>query len=169
MAPDISIPALIQSQRQFFRTGVTLSYTFRIEQLKKLKKIFTEHEAELIAALQKDLQKAPFESILNEILLVIKEIDYAISHLKKWMKDKSVSTPLSLWPARSFIQSEPYGCCLMISPWNYPVMLTFSPLIGAISAGNCVMIKPSEISTHTQRVISFLINKYFNSNYIIIS
>ena len=166
MVPIQDVSMMIHQQRYFFETGITLPITFRIQQLELLKSILQTHEAEIITALKLDLNKAPNESMLTELLLIKKEIEYVIKHLKKWARPKKVFTPLFLWPGRSVIRSEPYGIVLIIAPWNYPFMLTISPLIGAISAGNCVVVKPSEIAVHTHELILNLIQKYFPSEYI---
>src|SRR5579883_3291474 len=158
---------IINQQRQFFNTGATLPLPFRIEQLKKLKSLIQTHELDIIQALKQDLNKAPTEALLDEILLVTKEIDFIVKHLKKWARPKKVTTPLILWPARSEIYFEPYGCTLIMGPWNYPFLLIMSPLIGAISAGNCAVIKPSEIATHTQHVILRIINQHFPPHYLL--
>ena len=162
--PDFK--TLLDQQHQFFATGATLPIDFRIEQLKRLKSLLQTHESEIADALKKDLHKASMEAIFTEVLLVIKELDVVIKHLKKWMRPRKIPTPFFMWPGRSEIQFEPYGSVLIISPWNYPFMLIMSPLIGAISAGNCVILKPSEIAVHTENLITRLIATYFSPNYI---
>src|SRR5258708_4513272 len=127
---------LLKRQRDFFSRGNTLPIEFRIEQLKKLKSLIPAYEEELMIALQNDLQKTPMESFISEIYLVLDEIDFMIAHLKKWARAQKVSSPFPLfWPGTSTIQFEPYGCVLIIAPWNYPFLLLMSPLIGAIAAG----------------------------------
>lgn len=164
---DHSFQDVIDEQRQFFLSGATRPIAFRIEQLEKLKSILQMHEADIAAALQKDLHKPLTEAVLDEILLVLEEIKLIIKNLKKWSRPKKVSTPFpALWPGRSSIHYEPYGTVLIIGPWNYPFLLTISPLIGAISAGNCAVVKPSEIATHTQNLIVDLISNHFPSKYI---
>ena len=164
---DRNYKTILDKQQQFFASGETLSYAFRIEQLQKLKSILSTHENEIADALKKDLNKAPMEALVNEIFLVLDEIDYIIKRLKKWMKPQSVSTPFPiLWPGHSKIYSEPYGSVLIIGPWNYPFLLILSPLIGAISAGNCVVLKPSDVATHTENLLIELINHHFASHYI---
>lgn len=160
------VSQLLEKQRQFFASNVTKSISFRIEQLKKLKKMVVTHESDILLALQMDLNKSFAEGMMSEVLLVLKEIDYAIKYLKIWSKPKKVKTPLIFFPGKSYIHSEPYGCTLIMSPWNYPIMLAFSPLIGAISAGNCALIKPSEVAPYTQHIIVELINKWFDPDYI---
>ena len=159
--------SILAKQHAFFAKGLTQSIDFRIKQLHILKSILQQHEDDIVDALKKDLHKSKTESILNEILIIIKEIHFAIKHLKKWSRPKKVKTPFILWPARSAIYVEPYGSVFIIGAWNYPLMLIASPLIGAISAGNCVVIKPSELSTHTEKLMIQLINQYFPPEYII--
>lgn len=157
---------LLEEQREFFIKGNTLGINFRIEQLKKLKDLVKTHQSEIIEVLQRDIGKSPMETFITEISLVEDEILGAIKNLKKWMRRLKVSTPALLRPARSEIYREPYGCILIITPWNYPFLLLVLPLIGAMSAGNCAIVKPSEIATHTQNLMVKLINQYFPSHYI---
>lgn len=157
---------LLEKQRKFFASNTTKSIPFRIEQLKKLKKMLVTHESDILLALQMDLNKSFAEGMMSEVLLVLKEIDFAIKYLKKWAKPKKVKTPLLFFPGKSYIHFEPYGCALIMSPWNYPIMLAFSPLIGAISAGNCTIIKPSEAAPYTQHLIVEIISKWFEPDYI---
>ncbi len=165
---DMDFRQLILRQREFFATGQTLPISFRIEQLKKLKTLIQSHEQEIMDALNKDLRKPPMEAYLTEIGLVIDEINFIIKNLKKWAKPQKTATPFPLlWPGISKIYFEPYGCVLIIGPYNYPFLLTMSPLIGAISAGNCAFIKPSEVATHTQQLIIDLINKNFDPGYLV--
>lgn len=166
ISPAMNFKKMIDEQRQFFNSGQTLPLSFRKQQLTKLKSLLQVHETQIAEALYKDLHKAPMEAIFNEILLVTKEIDFIIKNLHKWARPTKVPTPIILWPGRSEIHFEPHGCTLIIGPWNYPFMLVFSPLIGAICAGNCALIKPSEIAVHTQNLIAEIINTNFPSNYI---
>lgn len=159
-------PLLLDKQRQFFASGQTRPLAFRIEQLRKLKDMILKHEAAICEAVYRDLRKPAAETIINEILMVSKEIDFVIKHLCKWAAPKRIRTPLFLWPGRSRIYHEPYGSVLIISPWNYPFMLLIAPLIGAISAGNCAILKPSELAPHTEQLIVSLIRDYFTEEYI---
>ncbi len=160
------IKEIISKQRTFFETGVSKDVSFRIETLKRLKKAIVENEREIMTALRKDLNKVPFESYVTEIGLVIEEIDAAIKHLPRWSKSKRVKSPLKHFPSRSYIYPEPYGIALIIAPWNYPFQLALLPLVGAIAAGNCALIKPSEYSPYTSKVIDRLISKNFNPSFI---
>ncbi len=136
---------IIISQRNFFQTGKTKNIDFRIEQLKTLKQAIIEHEQVITQALQADLHKPEFEIYLTE-LSVIKEIDYAIKHIKTWTKPKKAAVPFEFFSYSARIYPEPLGVVLIISPWNYPFNLIISPLVGAIAAGNCTVIKPSELA-----------------------
>src|SRR5579872_6387622 len=125
---------LLRQQRQFFNTGATYPIPFRIEQLKQLKSLIKTYEPDIITALKQDLNKPSLEALLHEIILVNKDIDLAIKHLKQWAKPQKVATPFYLWPGHSKIYFEPYGCTFIIGPWNYPFLLIMLPLVGAISA-----------------------------------
>ncbi|MHC5610129.1 MAG: aldehyde dehydrogenase [Nostoc sp.] len=160
-----NIGDIIQNQREFFRTGKTKDITFRIEQLKNLKQAIIEHEQSIVEALQADLHKPELETYLTEIG-VIKEIDYAIKHLKKWSKPKKAAVSFDFFSYSAKIYPEPLGLVLIIGPWNYPFQLIISPLIGAIAAGNCAIIKPSEIASHTSHIIAEIIAKHFDPAYI---
>lgn len=156
---------IIQNQRDFFQTGKTKDINFRIEQLKNLKQAIIEHKQSIVEALQADLHKPELESYLTEIG-VIKEIDYAIKQLKNWTKPKKAAVSFDFFSYSAQIYPEPLGVVLIIGPWNYPFNLIISPLIGAIAAGNCAIIKPSEIASHTSGIISKIIAKHFDPAYI---
>lgn len=160
------IQCIIASQRQFFSTGKTLDINFRLESLKKLKAAIINHEQAIIDATGRDLRKPLMESYTSEIGMVINEINYALKNLRNWAKPQRVRSPLMVFPAKSYIFTEPYGNVLIISPWNYPIQLTMAPLVGAIGAGNCSIIKPSEFSKASEGVIKQIINEAFASNYI---
>ncbi|MFN6515972.1 MAG: aldehyde dehydrogenase [Nostoc sp. CreGUA01] len=160
-----NIHEIIQHQREFFQTGKTKDVNFRIEQLQTLKRAIIEHEQEIIEGLQADLHKPVVETYLTEIG-VIKEIDYAIKHLKTWAKPKKAPVSLDFFSYSARIYPEPLGVVLIISPWNYPFQLAISPLVGAIAAGNCAIIKPSEIASHTSSIVAKIITKYFQLAYI---
>lgn len=157
---------IIQDQSDFFYNGNTLDLNFRIDMLKKLKNAIKRNEDRFIDALKTDLNKSSCESFFTEIGSIYAEIDYHIRNLKKWAKPKRVKTPLTLFPGSSYIYNDPYGVCLIISPWNYPLQLSIIPLIGAISAGNTVILKPSELSPFTSTLIVEIINSTFEMNYI---
>lgn len=163
---SISIKDTITRQRDFFNKGGTRDLSFRVDQLKKLKVAIDEKESHILQALKADMNKPPFEAYASEIGLVIKEINCAIKHLKSWARPKRVSTPMVHLPARSIIACDPYGVSLIIGPWNYPFQLVLSPLVGAVAAGNCAVVKPSELSPHTSRVIAQIIAKAFDPAHV---
>ncbi len=154
------------SKRNFFESGKTRKYEFRIEQLKKLKNSIKEYEDDIIKAMKIDLGKPTFEAFTSEIGILYEELNIAIKNLSSWMKKKSVSTPIFLFPSKSYILPEPKGVVFIISPWNYPFQLAISPLIGAIAAGNCALVKPSNQSKATEEIIFKLISETFDDNYI---
>ncbi|MEH2286725.1 aldehyde dehydrogenase [Nostoc sp.] len=156
---------IIQTQREFFQTGKTKDVTFRIEQLKNLKQAIIEHEQPIVEALEADLHKPEVETYLTEIS-VIKDIDYAIKHLQNWTKPQKAPVSWDFFSYSAKIYPEPLGVVLIIGPWNYPFNLIISPLIGAIAAGNCAIIKPSEIASHTSDVIAKIIAKHFDPAYL---
>ncbi|PKL85059.1 MAG: aldehyde dehydrogenase [Ignavibacteriae bacterium HGW-Ignavibacteriae-1] len=160
------IDLLLHKQRDFFDSNRTKEISFRIDMLKKLYAIIEKNENRIIDALYLDLHKGITEAYTSEISFILKEIEKAISSLKKWNKPKKVWTPLINFPAKSYYCYEPYGIALIIAPWNYPFGLTMSPLIGAISAGNCAILKPSEMSVNTAKLMSDLINSNFPPEYI---
>lgn len=157
---------ILYCQREYFESDATKSIEFRLAQLKKLKKLIRQHEDIILEALKQDLGRHPMESYISEIMLLINEINHCIKKLKSWAKPKSVENNFYLYPAESKIYYDPFGVCLIISPWNYPFFLTIRPLIGAISAGNCVTLKCSEYASYTSRVIVELINQHFPQEYL---
>lgn len=152
--------------KSFFSTQATLPLAFRIEQLEKLRNAIVEKEQILLKALQKDLGKHPFESYASEIGFVLQSIRHTIKHLKKWMKPKKVRSTWSLFPSKGEILNEPYGTVLIIGPFNYPFQLLIEPLIGAIAAGNCAILKPSELVPTVSVVVTEKINTTFEPAYI---
>ena len=158
--------ALLRQQREFFQTGKTKPIDFRIAQLKTLKQAIVEYETAINDALKADLNKSVFETYLTEIAVVKKEIEYAIKHIKTWVKPQKASIPIEQLPASGKIYPEPLGIVLIISPWNYPLQLVIVPLVGAIAAGNCAVLKPSEFACHTTEVLIKMLQKYFDPTYI---
>lgn len=152
---------IIASQRSFFKEGKTKEVAFRIEKLRLLKQIIEEHETEICDALYKDFKKPKFESVLSETAFIISELDHIIKKLKSWAKPKKISSSIINFPSSDYIYSEPYGACLIIAPWNYPFQLAISPLIGAIAAGNTVVLKPSELSANTSQILFDILEKVF--------
>ncbi|MFV0605342.1 MAG: aldehyde dehydrogenase [Niabella sp.] len=157
----------LQLMSGYFNSGATREYDYRKEQLQKLKKTVLKYEDALNAALYKDLHKSKEESWLTEIGMVISEIDYFIKNLDTLMQPKKVATNLLNIPGKSYIVPEPLGVILIIAPWNYPFQLSFMPLVGAISAGNCVVLKPSEFATATEAVMKKIIDETFDIKYVI--
>ena len=156
----------VSNQRLFFNKHQTKKISFRIEQLKLLKQAILDNEAAITKALKADLNKSELESYVTEIGICLEEIKYALKHIRSWVKPKKVRTPLPYLPASSKVYSEPLGVVLVIGAWNYPLQLIISPLIGAIAAGNCVIIKPSEIAVNTSTLLAEIIPKYFDSSFI---
>ncbi|MFL2131890.1 aldehyde dehydrogenase [Ruoffia sp. FAM 20858] len=153
-------------QEMFLRSGITLDVKFRIRQLKRLKEAIKAHDVLIYDALKKDLNKPVFESYVTELGSVYSEIDYMIKHVKDWAKPKRVPTSLAHFYSKSHIYQEPYGRVLIIAPWNFPIQLSFVPLVGAITAGNCVVLKPSELAPYTARVIQQIIESVFAREYV---
>jgi aldehyde dehydrogenase (NAD+) len=158
------IPALLKKQREFFRTGQTRSLEFRQAQLAKLKRYILEYQDEVLAAVKADLNRSTFEGYFE--IAALSEIKYAQKHLKEWMQPKKIKTSIEQFPGSAFIQPEPLGVALVIAPWNYPFQLTMSPLVGAIAAGNCAIVKPSELAANTSKVIAKIIRTAFDPEYI---
>ena len=160
------IKTILNRQREYFTTGATLSERFRREQLGKLKTSLQRHEADLDLALQQDLGKSRMESYMCEIGLTLSELTWIQKHLIGLMKEKRVPTPLSQFAARSFRSPSPYGTVLIMSPWNYPVLLTLDPLIDAIAAGNTAVVKPSAYAPATAAVLQKIIEECFPAEYV---
>jgi aldehyde dehydrogenase (NAD+) len=159
--------ASLEKMRQYLKGGTTLSCKFRKEQLKKLKASILKHEEDLYAALYTDLKKSKEETWVTETGMVLAELNNAIRYLANWMEPERVSTTLLNMPSASKIVKEPLGVVLIIGPWNYPFQLLINPLIGAIAAGNCVVIKPSEMAPATASVIKKIIETAFLPEYIL--
>lgn len=158
--------ALVKKQRSYFNTGATLDVQFRIEQLKKLRKLIVDNEKQIIEALYKDLRKPELEAYATEVGLCLSELDHTLKYLKSWARPKRVSTPLFHQLATSWRIPEPYGVTYIIAPWNYPFQLLIAPLIGAMAAGNTAVLKPSELSVHTSELIVKMINDHFDEGYL---
>ena len=138
----MDIQELVRAQRAYFLSGATRPYAFRMEQLKKLQRALQTNEKLLEQAMYQDFRKAPMEVYMCETGMVLEEVRFHLKHLKGWMRERAVPTPLAQFHAKSFVSPEPYGVALIISPWNYPVQLCLSPLVGAISGGDCAIVKP---------------------------
>ncbi len=157
---------IVEKQREFFSTNATLKVEYRINALKKLRSAVQENSNFLQTALYEDLHKSSHEAIMTELGLVLEELTFHIKRLKKWSKPKRVAPSLGQMPATVKIHKEPYGVTLIMSPWNYPLLLTLSPLIGAISAGNTAIVKPSAYSPSTSSAIKKILGNLFPSEYI---
>jgi acyl-CoA reductase-like NAD-dependent aldehyde dehydrogenase len=156
----------LREQRIFFASGRTKRIEFRTEMLSRLREAILHTEEDILEALRKDLGRSKVDGYLTEIHHCLAEISFALKNLKKWMRAKRVGGSKLFPLSRGFIVSEPLGICLIISPWNYPFSLAILPLIASMAAGNCAVIKPSEISRNTEKVISEMISKYFDQKYI---
>ena len=157
---------IYQLQHQYFRSGATRSLSFRKKQLRKLAQVLREHEAAINEALYKDLGKHPQEVYMTDIGPVYEEINTQLAHLDAWARPQKVSSPLFLFPGSSWLYPEPQGNVLIISPWNYPFLLTFRGVAGAIAAGNTVIIKPSEFSAHSAALMEKIINSEFPAEFL---
>ncbi len=163
---SIDVDKIIEDHYKFFESKKSRDIDFRINQLRCLKSAIKKYEYKIYEALYKDLGKCEFESYTTEVGFVLSSISHTIKNLKKWAKKEKVKTPLYLFPAKSFIISEPYGTVLIIGPYNYPFQLLVEPLVGALAAGNCVVLKPSENVPNLSRVITEMITETFPKEYI---
>ena len=161
-----NIEAILESQKKYFQSGATLSLEFRIEMLKKLYQTVKKYEVEIEEALTKDLGKSEFEGFMCEVGLVLTEISDMIKHTRKYAKEKTVWTPLAQFASRSYKKPSPYGNTLIMSPWNYPFLLTIDPLADAIAAGNTAIIKPSAYSPATSEMVKKIVEECFPQEYV---
>ena len=162
----MEIKELVKNQRQYFKTGQTKELDFRIRQLKILKKSIEDHKDEILEALRLDLNKSKLEGYATEIGVSLSDIDYAIKNIKRWSKKTYKKTSIINFPSTSYTVKSPYGLALIIAPWNYPFNLAIQPLVGAIAGGNCTIVKPSEFSENTSKIIEKIISESFNPSYI---
>ena len=160
------IHAIVKKQRAYFYTGATLNVDFRLAALKKLKTAIQKRQDEIHAAIQADLGKSAFESYMCETGLTLSEISYMLKHTRSFAREKRVPTPLAQFHSRSFTKPSPYGSVLIMSPWNYPFLLTIEPLVDAIAAGNTAVLKPSAYSPNTSAVIKELIEDCFPLEFV---
>lgn len=160
------VKELFELQRQFFDGGNTRSYAFRKQSLLLLRKTIKKHESALLDAMYRDYKKPKMEAFLGDIGVVLDELDFALRHLKYWMQDKKIKTPITLMPAKSKIIYEPKGVVAIFAPWNYPFNLAISPLIGAIAAGNCVMLKLAHETPYTASVTEQIIAETFSPEHV---
>lgn len=162
----MDISELVARQRAYFLSGATRPLTFRMDALRRLRAALQQNESLIFDALKNDLNKAPMETYMCETGMVLDEIRCHLKHLPRWIKDKTVPTPMAQFHAKSFVSPEPYGVALLMSPWNYPIQLCLSPLVGMISAGNCAVVKPSANAPATSTAIAKLIGETFPPEYI---
>lgn len=160
------IKDLVTRQRKYFQTGATLPVSVRVDALKRLYGVISGCEKEIHTALKRDLGKSGFESYMCETGLVLEEISYMLKHIHRFAREKNVRTPLAQFHSRSFKKPSPYGVTLIMSPWNYPFMLTLSPLVDALAAGNTAVVKPSAYSPHTSDVILQVLSQCFDPEYV---
>ncbi len=160
------INRLVTVQRKYFQTGATLPVDVRIAALRGLYGAIKKYENEIHDALKKDLGKSRFESYMCETGLVLEEISYMLKHIRRFSREKRVRTPLAQFHSRSFKKPSPYGVTLIMSPWNYPFMLTLSPLVDALAAGNTAVVKPSAYSPYTSEMIQKILSLCFETQYV---
>ena len=153
---------LLDRQKEYFATGATLSAESRIGALKSLRSVIYAREDEIYDALKTDLGKSATESYMCEVGMTVAEINFMIKHVKRFAKDRRVSTPLAQFAAKSYVKSAPYGCVLVMSPWNYPFMLSLEPLVDAVAAGNTVILKPSAYSPATSALLADIVKQAFS-------
>jgi len=158
------LPGTLARLRQTFESGKTRDIAWRRAQLAEIERMMREHEDDFATALRADLGKCRFEAVMTEMSFVESEAKYARKHLAAWMKPQKVRTPLMAQPGRSYIQPEPKGVVLIIAPWNYPLSMVMAPLVGAVAAGNCAVMKPSEITTHTSAAIAGILPRYLDQD-----
>ncbi len=159
------IEKLVKSQRDFFHNGKTLDYSFRKNQLKALKRMLKNYEQEIYRALKDDLNKSEHETLTTELGFLYSEIDFAIKQLKEWMEPEKADAPITHKGTSNYIYKEPYGVTLVIAPWNYPLQLAIGPAIGAIAAGNTVVLKPSEFTQATSSLLAEIVGDTFDRTF----
>ncbi|HVN41901.1 MAG TPA: aldehyde dehydrogenase family protein [Steroidobacteraceae bacterium] len=158
----VPVADAVSRLRQTFENGKTRPIKWRLHQLAEIDRMLREHEDDIAEALRADLGKCRFEAVMTEVSFVQAEAKFARKHLREWMRPKRVRTPLMAQPGRSFIQPEPKGVVLIIAPWNYPMSMVVAPLVGAVAAGNCAILKPSEITQHTSAMLARLLPRYLD-------
>ena len=157
---------IIKNQRDFFNTNTTKSVEYRLQMLQRLKKIINANEEKILSALYNDLSKSKSEAYMSEVAMVYAELDEALRKVREWSRPQRARGTIGTFPAKNYVFSEPYGIVLIMSPWNYPFNLAIAPLIAAISAGNCAVIKCSKESKYTSNLIKEIINNTFDKKYI---
>jgi aldehyde dehydrogenase (NAD+) len=167
LTPLSSLQVLVQQQRNFFGTGQTKPIAFRIQQLQNLQQAITNYQAAIVEAAKQDLGRPEYEAYFE--IATVAEIKQALKSLKQWMKPRRVASSIDQFPSSAWIQPDPLGVVLIIGPWNYPFQLVISPLVGAIAAGNCAILKPSEHAPHTAKVVAEMIQSVFTPQYIAVA
>ena len=152
---------LLEKQRAYFLTGATLPVSGRVQALKCLRSVIYANQNAIYEALKSDLGKSDTESYMCEVGMTLSEINFMIKHIKRYAKDKRVKTPTAQYIAKSYVKSSPYGCVLVMSPWNYPFMLSLEPLVDAVAAGNTVILKPSAYSPATSELLARIVKEAF--------
>ncbi|MCD7819990.1 MAG: aldehyde dehydrogenase family protein, partial [Lachnospiraceae bacterium] len=163
---ETEIREIVNRQREYFYSGATLDVEFRLKALGRLKSCIKKYDREINAALEKDLGKSEFESYMCESGMTLSELSYMQKHTREFAAEKTVWTPLAQFHSRSFEKPSPYGVVLIMSPWNYPFMLSMEPLVDAIAAGNTVVLKPSAYSPYTSELIEKVIRECFDEKYV---
>jgi aldehyde dehydrogenase (NAD+) len=159
---------VLSQQQQYFASGVTKNLSWRKQQLKQLQLLLSTHESELLQALQQDLGKPAFEAMLSEINYLHTDIKHCLKKLNSWARPRRVGTGLRTFPSMAFIQPEPYGSVLIISAWNYPLQLALAPLVAVLSAGNCAVVKPSELAPATSAIMARLLPLFLDKEAVIV-
>lgn len=162
----MDIAEIVERQRECFQTGQTLPVKFRVNALRQLHDAIKRYETDIEAALKADLGKSDYEGFMCETGLVLSEISYMLRHIHRFAKERAVYTPLAQFPSRSYVKPTPYGNTLIMSPWNYPFLLTIDPLADAIAAGNTAVIKPSAYSPATSEVIARMLGEIYPRDYV---
>jgi len=162
----MDIPKLVSAQKQFFASQQTKDISYRKNALRKLQSELFKREADIVQALYNDFKKSEYEAIMTETSIVYSELKMAIKNIEKWNKPKKVLPSILNFPSSAKIYSEPYGTVLIIAPWNYPFQLAISPLIGAIAAGNTIILKPSELTPHTSTIVREIIEAVFDERHV---
>ncbi|MFR3032051.1 MAG: aldehyde dehydrogenase family protein, partial [Blautia sp.] len=162
----MKISQIVEDQRAFFRTGETLPYSFRDKQLQRLYEAISAREKAILKALHRDLNKSDQEAYMTEIGLVLAEITHMRRHLRSWMKVQVEEAPAAQFPAKTYQIKEPYGVVLVMAPWNYPFLLAMQPVVGAIAAGNCCVVKPAAASEATTALIREMVREIFSPKFV---
>jgi acyl-CoA reductase-like NAD-dependent aldehyde dehydrogenase len=163
---DSCIEQIVQAQHDFYQTGQTKDLSFRAKQLQHLLDALAQHETDILQALKSDMNKPALEAYSAEVSVLRSEIRYTLRHLRRWVAPRRSRVHLTQFPASGWVYPEPYGVTLIIAPWNYPLLLIFAPLVNAIAAGNCAMLKPSELSPATSALVTSLVKECFDPRYV---